>query len=62
MDAKQTRNPADRAVASIRAAVGKLALLLGDEDPATFDTAATALPSAKSLPGCLTRNEFRQAG
>jgi HEAT repeat protein len=43
MDAKQTRNPADRAVASIRAAVGKLALLLGDEDPATFDTAATAL-------------------
>ena len=43
MDAKQTRNPADRAVASIRAAVGKLALLLGDEDPATFETAATAL-------------------
>jgi HEAT repeat protein len=43
MDAKQTRNPADRAVASIRAAVGKLALLLGDEDPATFETAATVL-------------------
>jgi HEAT repeat protein len=43
MDAKQTRNPADRAVASIRAAVGKLALLLGDEDPATFETAAMAL-------------------
>ena len=43
MDAKQTRNPADRAVASIRAAVGQLALLLGDEDPATFETAATAL-------------------
>jgi HEAT repeat protein len=43
MDAKQTRNPADPAVASIRAAVGKLALLLGDEDPATFETAATAL-------------------
>ena len=43
MDAKQTKNPADRAVASIRAAIGKLALLLGDEDPATFETAATAL-------------------
>ena len=43
MDAKQTRNPADRAVASIRAAVGRLALLLGDEDPATADAAATAL-------------------
>src|SRR6516165_9120257 len=43
MDAKQTRNPADRAVASIRAAVGKLALLLGDEDPATFEAAAVAL-------------------
>ena len=43
MDEKQTRNPADRAVASIRAAVGKLALLLGDEDPATFETAAMAL-------------------
>jgi HEAT repeat protein len=43
MDAKQTRNPADRAFASIRAAVGRLALLLGDEDPATFETAAMAL-------------------
>jgi HEAT repeat protein len=43
MDATQTRNPADRAVASIRAAVGRLALLLGDEDPATFETAAMAL-------------------
>jgi hypothetical protein len=43
MAAKQTRNPADRAVASIRAAVGRLALLLGDEDPATFETAAMAL-------------------
>ena len=43
MDAKQTRNPADRAVASIRTAVGRLALLLGDEDPATFETAAMAL-------------------
>src|SRR6187397_773559 len=43
MDAKQTTNPADRAVASIRAAIGRLALLLGDEDPATVDAAATAL-------------------
>ena len=43
MDAKQTRNPADQAVASIRAAVGRLALLLGDDDPATFETAAMAL-------------------
>jgi HEAT repeat protein len=43
MDAKQTGNAADRAVASIRAAVGRLALLLGDEDPATFETAAMAL-------------------
>jgi HEAT repeat protein len=43
VDAKQTSNPADRAVASIRAAVGQLALLLGDDDPSTFETAATAL-------------------
>jgi HEAT repeat protein len=43
MDAKQTRNSADRIVASIRAAVGRLALLLGDEDPVTSETAATAL-------------------
>ena len=43
MGAKRTQNPADRAVASIRAAVGRLALLLGDEDPATFETAAMAL-------------------
>jgi HEAT repeat protein len=43
MDAKQNRNPADRAVARIRAAVGRLALLLGDEDPATFEAAAMAL-------------------
>ena len=43
MVAKQTRNPADRAVARIRAAVGRLALLLGDEDPATFETAAMAV-------------------
>jgi hypothetical protein len=43
MDAKQTRNPADQAVASIRAAVGRLALLLGDDDPATFEAAAVAL-------------------
>jgi HEAT repeat protein len=41
--AKKTTNPADRAVSSIRAAVGRLALLLGDDDPATFETAATAL-------------------
>jgi hypothetical protein len=43
MERKQTRNPAERAVASIRAAVGRLALLLGDEDPATCETAAMAL-------------------
>jgi HEAT repeat protein len=49
MDAKQTKNPADRAVASIRAAIGKLALLLGDEDPATFETAATALGAIGSF-------------
>jgi hypothetical protein len=49
MDAKQTRNPADRAVASIRAAVGRLALLPGDEDPATFETAAMALGAIGSF-------------
>ena len=43
MERKQTRNPAERAVASIRAAVGRLALLLGDEDPATVEAAAMAL-------------------
>jgi hypothetical protein len=43
MERKQTRNPADRAVASIRAAVGRLALLLGDEDPATVEAAVMAL-------------------
>ena len=43
MERKQTRNPADRAVANIRAEIGRLALLLGDEDPATFETAAMAL-------------------
>jgi HEAT repeat protein len=43
MERKQTRNPADRAIARIRAAVGRLALLLGDEDPATADAAAMAL-------------------
>jgi hypothetical protein len=43
MGAKQTRNPADRAVARIRTAVGRLALLLGDEDPATVEAAAMAL-------------------
>jgi HEAT repeat protein len=37
------KNSADRAVVRIRAAIGQLAMLLGDEDPATFDTAATAL-------------------
>ena len=42
MERKQTRNPADRAVARIRAAVGRLALLLGDEDPATVEAAAMA--------------------
>jgi HEAT repeat protein len=43
MGARRTQNPADRAVASIRAAIGRLALLLGDEDPATVDAAALAL-------------------
>jgi HEAT repeat protein len=43
MERKQTRNPADRAVANIRAAIGRLALLLGDEDPATVEAAAMAL-------------------
>ena len=43
MHAKQTRNPSDRAIADIRTAVGRLALLLGDDDPATFEAAATAL-------------------
>jgi hypothetical protein len=43
MDAKQTRNPADRAVACIRAAAGRQPCCLGDEDPATFETAAMAL-------------------
>jgi HEAT repeat protein len=43
MAAKQTRSAAGRAIASIRAAVGQLALLLGDDDPATFETATTAL-------------------
>jgi HEAT repeat protein len=43
MDAKERANPADRAVATIRAAIGRLALLLGDDDPATIDAAATAL-------------------
>jgi hypothetical protein len=43
MERKQTRNPADRAIASIRGAVGRLALLLGDEDPATAEAAAMAL-------------------
>jgi hypothetical protein len=43
MERKQTRHPADRAVASIRAAVGRLALLLGDEDPASVEAAAMAL-------------------
>jgi hypothetical protein len=54
MDVRQTSNPADRAVASIRAAVGRLALLLGDEDPVTFETAAMARgavgPLAAALP------------
>ena len=43
MNAMERANPADRAVASIRAAVGRLALLLGDEDPATVGAAAMAL-------------------
>ncbi len=43
MDAKERANPVDRAVATIRAAIGRLALLLGDEDPATAEVAATAL-------------------
>src|SRR5437660_6762641 len=43
MGAKPTGNPADRAVAGIRAAVARLALLLGDDDPATVDAAATAV-------------------
>jgi HEAT repeat protein len=43
MDVKERANPAERAVARIRTAVGHLALLLGDEDPATFDAAAMAL-------------------
>jgi HEAT repeat protein len=49
MGAKRTQNAADRAVASIRAAVGQLALLLGDDDPATFETAATALGTIGSF-------------
>jgi len=43
MDAKRTQNPAGQAVACIRTAVSRLALLLGDEDPATSETAAIAL-------------------
>ena len=43
MERKQTTNPADRAIARIKTAVGRLALLLGDEDPAIVDTAAMAL-------------------
>jgi HEAT repeat protein len=43
MERKQARNPADRAVARIRAAIGRLAVLLGDEDPATVEAAAMAL-------------------
>ena len=43
MDVKERANPADRAVARIRAAIGQLALLLGDEDPATGEAAAMAL-------------------
>ena len=43
MNAKERANPADRAVAGIGTAVGRLALLLGDEDPATCETAAMAL-------------------
>jgi hypothetical protein len=43
MNAKERANPADRAVARIRTAVGRLALLLGDEDPATGEAAAMAL-------------------
>jgi hypothetical protein len=43
MDVKERANPADRAVARIRTAVGRLALLLGDEDPATVEAAAMAL-------------------
>ena len=43
MDAKRTQNPADRALISVRAAVVQPALLLGDEDPATFEAAAMAL-------------------
>ena len=43
MNAKERANPADQAVARIRTALGRLALLLGDEDPATSETAAMAL-------------------
>ena len=43
MDAKRTQNPADRALIGVRAAVVQLALLLGDEDPATVEAAVMAL-------------------
>jgi HEAT repeat protein len=43
MDVKERANPADRALISVRAAVIKLALLLGDDDPATAEAAAMAL-------------------
>jgi HEAT repeat protein len=43
MDVKERANPADRAVDRIRTALGRLALLLGDEDPATVEAAAMAL-------------------
>jgi HEAT repeat protein len=43
MGAKRTQDPADRAVAGVRAAIVRLALLLGDEDPATVEAAAMTL-------------------
>ncbi|HEY2157621.1 MAG TPA: HEAT repeat domain-containing protein, partial [Isosphaeraceae bacterium] len=49
MGAKPTENPADRAVATIRAAVGRLAMLLGDEDPATAEAAAMAVGAIGSF-------------
>ena len=42
MDAKRTQNPADRALIGVRAAVVQLALLLGDEDPATVEVGLVA--------------------
>jgi hypothetical protein len=43
MGVRRLKGSADRAVARIQAAVVRLGLLLGDEDPATFEAAAMAL-------------------